>query len=260
MKITDSSIIQLQLRLLYGLTVFLCLFMIIWILIFPANVFIGRSQSHEERVQPWLDPPQAIHKEAYTKYVDHPLVQVTHILPSVLWSALIPLQLHNGFRKANLKWHKLAGYTFFACVGLVAFGLLLIFQRDLTFEKTFEDLPDPALIPTTITIPMLGVYYVFSAACAWYWIAGSSQQSFRRHQRWMIRHVASGIWVALQRILMLTVYTLMFPIPVSRYNQKRIFGDAGVIGVLIAFALGEYAVYLLDRAHLEKTAPQRKVA
>jgi putative copper export protein len=90
----------------------------------------------------------------------------------------------------------------------------------------------------------MGVYFFGSAV---YSLKLAIDRKFWDHQKWIIRHIASGLWVAVQRFLLATVFSAMFPKPVSRHIQRESFGAAATMGIIISIACGEYAIHLLKK-------------
>jgi hypothetical protein len=70
---------------------------------------------------------------------------------------------------------------------------------------------------------------------------------FTSHQRWIVRHVSSGIWIALQRLLLITIYPAIYRPPIAREVQRMVFAESGQIAAVITIGMGEYALYLLDQ-------------
>ena len=53
----------------------------------------------------------------------------------------------------------------------------------------------------------------------------------------MLRHVASGIWVAVPRLVVILVSSA------TPADQKKTFGDGALIGVVLACSAAEIAVW-----------------
>lgn len=68
------------------------------------------------------------------RYSGHRAVQLTHILPSAVWSMLIPLQLHPSMRQQYKSLHRASGMVFFCCAALMSFGML--FRKVLLSRQT----------------------------------------------------------------------------------------------------------------------------
>jgi hypothetical protein len=255
--------ILLRLKWIYIWTTTLCVFMVFWILLVPGSWLIGRSQFHNNLVLPHLfnaiTPPEII-----TKYQGHTLVQVTHILPGAVWAGLIPFQLHRTFRSHYRTVHRRMGYLFLTTSLLMSVGLGLILHRGLFFEH--HDFPDlVAPLPsrnyyynysnTAILMVILGIWFLGTAIAAIY-CARSHQ--FVRHQKWIIRHIASGLWIAIQRVLLMTVCSMVLPRPYARHVQRRAFEYTAKLGMLLSFAIGEYTISLLEKEGKETGQPQQQ--
>ena len=70
----------------------------------------------------------------------------------------------------------------------------------------------------------------------------------------MIRHVSSGIWVILQRLLIPCIYPLLYyntngP---TRSQQRELFGEAGQIAIIISLIMGEITIYLLKQKQQQR--------
>ena len=115
---TRADLRRLVLTLNYIGVSLLALYMVAWILHFPASWRAG-DPDHDvmtrQAVQDakWLGvvgPEQfKFPVSVLSKYRDHPAVQLTHILPAALWSAAIPFQLHPGSRKRSPRLHRAVG-------------------------------------------------------------------------------------------------------------------------------------------------------
>jgi hypothetical protein len=231
------------LKYIYLCTTGLCIMMVFWILLLPGSWLMGRSKLHDDILLDVLSKHSVTPHEILTKYQGHTLVHLTHILPAALWAGVVPFQLYPTFRRNNPKIHRRLGYMFLICSLLMSLGILIILKRGLSFEHFFADLPPkhPSSHPLMVA---LAIYF---ACTVLYSIQQARNRKFANHQKWMIRHIASGMWVAVQRFLIGTVYSTIYSAPVSRSTQRDIFEEAGFLGMVISFVLGEYTVYLLSR-------------
>jgi hypothetical protein len=234
---------QIILKYIYLYTTGLCMMMVFWILLLPGSWLMGRSKLHDDIVLRAFKEQSVTPIEIVTKYQGHTLVQLTHILPAFLWAGVIPFQLHPTFRRNNPKIHRRLGYIFSICAILMSLGVLIILKRGLSFEHFFADLPPPPFSSQPFMVP-LAMYFAWTAL---YSIQQARNRKFVNHQKWMIRHIASGMWVAVQRFLIVTVYSSIYSAPISRSSQRDIFTQAAFLGMVISFVLGEYTVYLLSR-------------
>lgn len=240
---------DLILKWMYIATSALSLQMVLWILVFPASWLGGRSELHDDLVDRLINIEGGITPASVMeKYAGHTAVHLTHTLPGAVWAGLIPFQLNSSFRKRKPTLHRWLGYIFVASSLLIAVGMIIIVNRRLLFTNFFPDLP-PEPIPSEYGVVFLGIHFVFTIFTA---VRFAIRKQFTSHQRWIIRHIASGLWVALQRLLVITVYSVIYRPPVSQMNQRKAFGDAVSVGVIISLLSGEVAVYLLSRGEAKK--------
>ncbi len=236
-----------------------------------------------------------------SKYVGHPAVIYTHTLPAAVWAAIIPIQLHPTIRKNYRTLHRVLGYLFLLCCTFMAIGVVIIHYHGLSFENyitsdgtttttttthdgsTHDDDDDDAtatshtnIITNTITniitniitkivgkfVDLLIIWFLYTAIRA---ILYARNKQFILHQRYFIRHIASGIWVAIQRVF------IMFTMPVLTklykhdilihdnvdvdsssigvsvmFMKEHYFPFSGSVGIVISLLVGEYTVRLLD--------------
>jgi uncharacterized membrane protein len=215
---------------IYLHTTGLCIMMVFWILLLPGSWLMGRSKLHDDIVLRAFEEQSVtpIELEFVTKYQGHTLVQLTHILPASLWAGVIPFQLHPTFRRNNPKIHRRLGYIFSTCAILISLGVLIILKRGLSSPFSSQ----PFLVP-------LAMYFAWTAL---YSIQQARNRKFVNRQKWMIRHIASGMWVAVSRFLLVTVSSSIYSAPISRSSQRDILRQASFLGMVISFVLGEYTV------------------
>jgi hypothetical protein len=231
--------------------------MVLWILILPGSWLFGRSQRHEQLMEPIIEkymrhgivPPEII-----TKYRGEKAVHLTHVLPAAIWAILIPFQLHRRFRKDHPNLHRWMGYIFFSSGFLLAIGVGIILRKDLYFENFFDDLPPLPFTSEPLIISM-AVYFFLSAV---YSLKLAIDGQHWDHQKWIIRHIASGLWVAIQRFLLATLFSTIFPQPVARTTQRLSFSAAGTIAMVTSIACGEYAIQLTTRETQKMKATAKK--
>ena len=99
------------------------------------------------------------------------------------------------------------------------FGVFLIIRRGLLFENYFPDLPERDSSAAEISLFAMSAWFLVSSGTAW-WFAW--KKDFVNHERFMIRHVGSGLWIAVQRLLLTSVTGT-----VTRSQQRDYFGQAG---------------------------------
>ena len=231
---------------LYVATTLLCVFMIFWILVFPSSWLVGRNKLHDDILIRHLSKPnQVTSMELVTKYKGHSAVHLTHTLPGVVWAGAIPFQLHPTLRKQHKTLHRMVGYVFVVTCVIMTAGVLIILKRGLLYEESFPDLEPPRL-SVAPGILFQSCWFLCTMAMA---TLKARAKQFASHQAWIIRHVSSGIWVSLQRILLLTV---MNRPPFTRQEQRQVFGDAAIVAIGICFSCGELAIYLLQNQQQAK--------
>jgi hypothetical protein len=239
------------LRGLYVLTAALCVFMVVWILIMPASWMTGRSKLHDKILvdvvlaeKHGVTPPETI-----LKYEGHTAVHLTHILPGAFWCGLIPFQLHPRSRSKWPKLHRLFGYVFLASALVMTMGVFIILQRKLLFEDFFNASADDYEYTTREFLALLSLYFAGSAL---YSVKLARNQQLLAHQRWMIRHIAAGLWIAPQRLLLMCVYPLFYPSPVAPEVQRQSFGGAAHISMVATVLVSEYATHRIKSVWKEK--------
>lgn len=241
----DNSSPKILVRI-YLLTTFLCCFMIFWILVFPASTFLEHSAWRQRLFDYYKDPHGIAPPEIVEKHRGQYLVQATHILPSAIWSACIPIQFHSGMRRRYKGWHRYTGYLFSSISVAVSMGALVILYKGLLFEHSYPDLPPPA-IPAEPGLVLVTIFFVGTLCKSLYHMI--VRRDIRRHQKWMIRHVAAGLWVAIQRVLLVLIgsLNLLLRQEFTRTTQRSSFGLTGQIGMVISFFIGEVAIRELSK-------------
>ena len=121
----------------FYVTIFLSLFMVCWILIFPSSWLQGNSSYHDIIVWKAVDLSEyflglnfPIPRSMISKFSKQWAIQFLHIFPAWVWSALIPLQIYPGKRS---NYHRFFGYVFTTTSFMMIVGLYFIFQRGLLF-------------------------------------------------------------------------------------------------------------------------------
>jgi len=233
--------------LLYLGAVALSLMMVSWVLAFPSSWLAGNSDIHDWAIEKFIDDKQ-VPKSIIQKYNGHKAIQFTHILPSALWAALIPLQLNPYMRKTYRRAHRMSGYVFFCTAASMMIGFVILDIRRLDFERfDFKDMRSDDLDAHLSRIGLGWVDHILLGRCLMLWFVTTAvvalwkviKRDYAGHQRFVLRHITSGLWVAVQRI-----YALTAPAP-TRGWQKANFGDGIIVGVLVTFLSAELAIWLL---------------
>mmetsp|Transcript_11911 Transcript_11911/g.19738 ORF Transcript_11911/g.19738 Transcript_11911/m.19738 type:complete len:255 (-) Transcript_11911:248-1012(-) len=245
---------QRQLRHMYLATTALCLFMVIWIVILPASSLQGYvGWLDEVREKHILKNTRHVPPALFEKFKGQTAVHVTHTFPGALWAGIIPFQLHPGFRKRNRRLHRAMGYVFMAVCALMMIGVYIIFQRGLLFEHFLDELPQNGTSSAEISLVAMSVWFAFTATMA---TIEARRKMFAAHQNWILRHIASGMWIAVQRVIIMSISPLFVPPffkgSVPQWLQRCVFATSAQVAMVITALTGEYAIHLLKEKPAKK--------
>lgn len=133
-------------------------------------------------------------------------------------------------------------------VPLISIGVFLIFYKKLDFEYDYPtDLPrylfsEYGLSPFINSLLYLKLYMIFLPLYFVYTSITSLQyareKKYQDHYKWIIRHISSGIWVALLRL-----YVNMRKAP-SIAITRAAFYDGSVMLPMLTIFLGELYIKL----------------
>ena len=247
----EATRINAHLRLIYKFTTLLSIFMILWILLLPGTAFHSSNTNWRDKIRSKMSSEYVpLPKALNTKYQNQTSVQLTHILPAVIWVACIPFQFHKGFRKDYKTLHRIMGRVFMYDSFIIMFGFGLIVYKKLTFEHYLDvELVKLPNLDITVTDFCLGLVMLAFVGCAVKAVSAAKQKKFMEHQYWMIRHVALGLWVSLQRVMIfgfVTVWMVFYKGTIATDEFKgKVFGNTGFAAMTICMALGEYTIRLL---------------
>ena len=94
---------------------------------------------------------------------------------------------------------------------------------------------------------LVGGWFLYTLTRSIYY---ARQKDFANHQRWMVRHVAGGIWVAVQRLLVGIIGAsygfLIGKVPVSGHVQGLVFSQSGIAAIIGCVLMGEYTIRLMN--------------
>uniref|UniRef100_A0A7S3PVE7 Uncharacterized protein n=1 Tax=Chaetoceros debilis TaxID=122233 RepID=A0A7S3PVE7_9STRA len=257
--------ISTKLRIIYAFTAFLSLFMLMWILVLPATVFLDTEKKdtiwnriHQKAGFNILNSSPFMPPRILSKYDRQTLVQFTHQIPGAVWVACIPLQFHPSIRRTYLNFHRYVGRLFVTSSFVCMMGAVVIHMKKLSTENFLEGveiimLPLPFLNISVISFweCMTGAWFIYTVSES---ISYVRRKEIQNHQIWIVRHVASGLWVAVQRLLMgpsafatNKIAALIGANVTAGYKHRIIFYAPMLIGQCVTFGVGEYAVHLLGK-------------
>ena len=189
------------------------------------------------------------------KHFRYPGILSTHHLGAFLWlsAGLAQFGLSRA-GPAERRRHRLVGYIFLLSAILIAVGFIQIVWHNLFAAYDYH-----ALFPHEVSLPSraeylmtvgihssLQLWFLFTAGKAW---AAAGRRRFEEHRTWIVRHMASGGWVVVMRVIISlsqgVIYTAMRLgwAPVGGALKHDLFGISAGLGVLVSFATAE--LYLL---------------
>jgi hypothetical protein len=237
---------MMTLKILYFITTSLCIFMLSWILVFPSSGLQGLSLILDEKRAQMESFATHIPPSLFSKFRGQYAVHLTHTFPGALWSAIIPFQIHPGFRKCSRKIHQLLGYTFAASSVIIMIGLLIILQRKLLFIYFLTDVSESEIFLNEMLQIGLGSWFMLTCGKS---IQEARRKNWLAHQYWIIRHIGSGIWIAVMRILLIVVKPFLASSvmhgPLSSALKGKLFSAMGSLAMVSTICLSEYSVRLL---------------
>lgn len=242
----------------------LCCFMLVWITLGPVVARMGaritnasedelrRSlrggrQSAEAAVASLREEIIQVPWAIITKHHAWPAVLATHHLGALLWSAAALAQFF--LRRATLAQrarHRVVGRLFMAAAGLLTAGFVLIATNGLHAYNDFHalwpaDVPARAWYFAAIDAVEWAAqaWFVLTAGLAW---RAARARKYDRHRVWIVRHMASGLWVAMMRALMIPVGHALLRILGLRstgFRKMVVFYGAAVAGMVVCGAGAE---------------------
>ena len=236
---------------------FLCVLMVFWIWYAPGSCTPLRNAMDQAWYRKKSDAYVPL--TLVTKYAKHFAVCATHVLPASGWCAIAPFQLHPMARKRFPRAHRVLGKVFFALGTSMVYGYWLIHRRGLHFHLTdFPTISQNDKMSLWIDYARLGGFTFVRfehASAVWFfytlsraYVAVAFRRNFTKHRIWVWRHVAAGITVAAQRVL-IAVHHAVFSLlrhPGFSHGvpelQKPIFADSLIYSGLLCVLYCEWCV------------------
>ncbi|CAM9745554.1 unnamed protein product [Laminaria digitata] len=186
---------------------------------------------------PVVDPDG---KPSFLRYARTPAGRFMHILPAGLWSAIAPVQLSPTFRSKHSTAHRRMGRLFIAMSVSMSFGLVPIVMSGATKL-------DEVTVPLSLVLVTLNAYFLVAGLLAVY---HARSKRMAEHRVWILRHVAMGYSVHLQRLMGSLTWNV-FPYLISGYNDHTLEGSRlrsivffSYFFVAVAISVGSMEVWL----------------
>lgn len=194
------------------------------------------------------------------KHFAHLDVVSTHHVGAAIWTAAGMAQF--GLSRsgpADRRRHRLVGRLYMLAVALLTVGFLRIDTHDLHFDNDFRaafpgDVPprkpvEHALI--SLVLYGLQCWFVFTAGKAW---LAARARRLDAHRAWIVRHVASGMWVVVMRALAGVLNAVVFAAvrlgmgAPGGVAKMWLFAGSGALGTLVSFAGAERYLRVMPAA------------
>lgn len=120
------------------------------------------------------------------RYVSYPWLAYGHIVPSIVFLLLAPIQLWRGFRNRHLKWHRRIGRVAILA-GLLSGIFAVVFGFFLSYGGALE----------AGAAVLFGIWFIAALSIAYRAIR---RRDVRNHRRWMIRAYAVALAVGTVRL------------------------------------------------------------
>jgi Predicted membrane protein (DUF2306) len=163
-----------------------------------------------------------------------------HVIPSLLFVVLVPLQFLSGLRQTRPRLHRWTGRLLLFCtlvIGLSALGL--------------SAHPVGGLVESSATV-LFGCFFLFSAATAWWHIRNRRTVL---HREWATRMVAIALGVATTRPIIGVFFATS---RLTGLTPHDFFGPAMWIGFVSTWLAGEAWInYTRPRHGITSASPVR---
>lgn len=130
-----------------------------------------------------------------SRYQTHPIMSLVHLATGLLFLAFAPLQFWKKFRQRHLQLHRIMGRTLIGLAlvsGVYAMALVIY-------------LPVFGGIAAASASWFFGLLFLFGVGRGFYC---ARKRQIQQHREWMIRTMAIGLGVGVQRIYLMIMMTL----------------------------------------------------
>jgi len=189
------------------------------------------------------------------KHYAHLDVISTHHVGALLWTAAGIAQFKLARSSTHERQrHRFVGRLYMLAVVLLTIGFLRIDKHDLHADNDFRT-AYPGMPPrhpiehfaTVIALYGLQIWFVFTA-----YKAGMTARAkrFNEHRTWIVRHVASGLWVVVMRVFSVLFFAILTAAidlgmqPPGGTIRYWLFAGSMILGTIVSFAGSEYYLKL----------------
>jgi hypothetical protein len=171
------------------------------------------------------------------RFAAEPGLTLAHIMPSLLFVALVPLQFVPSLRRRHPRLHR--------CTGRVIMGLSVAIGISALWLSAH---PVGGVVESAATI-FFGCFFLFSLGWAWWHIRN---RRVELHREWVTRMVAIALGVATTRPIMAIFFATS---PLTGLTPQQFFGPAMWLGFISTYLAGEaWISYARSRTATGKTS------
>jgi hypothetical protein len=163
-----------------------------------------------------------------------------HIIPSLAFVLLVPLQFVSSLRRRHPKFHQWIGRVLM-CLGIVA-GISAI---------SLSANPVGGIVEGSATT-FYGCFFLFSLSRAWLHIRG---RRVELHREWVIRMVAISLGAAATRPIMAVLFATS---PLTGLSPEQFFGPAMWLGFTASYVAGELWIRHTRQRITRRTMPKTR--
>jgi hypothetical protein len=195
-KLSDSTLFGTIFTLVVFTTITALLLLQAWIKvkfyhIDPHNVFPASGKAPLK----FIDFTDSDGNEAFHRYLKVETFALwMHVFPSLLWGVSTLVQLSPWIRKRFMTLHRISGYTMITTSTVMTVGIMgMMFADNIIYTLPINHWSIFTLFPIIcIVLP----WFMYSALRG---LLAARNKNIPIHKKWMLRHIAAGLSVGLQR-------------------------------------------------------------
>jgi len=174
----------------------------------------------------------------FMDYVKHPVLMYgLHIIPSVLWSIAAPLQLSADVRKMSPAAHRWLGTAFLLSSLSLAGSAASMHAMGVGAGRRS--------IVMRVFVYSLAIWFIYTG---WRAYDAARKHKYVVHRLWVMRHVAAGYTVGMQRVFLLVaillantgLYTSSKSGEAMYAKERSTFVVVSILGFIASFSAMEY--------------------